>query len=275
MDDPNARMSRVSIVGCVLVRNEDVFVERAVRNAVEFCDRIHIADNGSTDDTWEILSGLEREFDHIDLRRIGNVRHSQAMVEGYANTATWVFGVDGDELYDPVGLRALREELLEGRYRDRFRIKSNVLNALHVDQFARTASGYLAPPSRPMTKLFNFGAVARWEGPSEQILHGGDRVFNESYDHDVSENIGDRLGWDESHFRCLHCCFVRRSSADAADLGAEGRLSPIDANDRRQQSSRILRRLRRGRPSDAFGSAWKADKYRRGDVVTIDATPFL
>ncbi|MEI9897647.1 MAG: hypothetical protein WDN28_28255 [Chthoniobacter sp.] len=36
------------IVGITLVRNEDVFVERAVRNAIDFCDRLIIADHYST-----------------------------------------------------------------------------------------------------------------------------------------------------------------------------------------------------------------------------------
>jgi len=32
----------MQIVGNMLVRNEDVFIERAIRNVVEFCDKIII-----------------------------------------------------------------------------------------------------------------------------------------------------------------------------------------------------------------------------------------
>ena len=42
------------IVGIVLVRNEDVFVEQAIRNVAAFCDRIHALDHVSTDRTWDI-----------------------------------------------------------------------------------------------------------------------------------------------------------------------------------------------------------------------------
>ena len=42
---------RGAIVGIVLVRNEDVFVEQAIRNVAAFCDRIHVADHVSTDRT--------------------------------------------------------------------------------------------------------------------------------------------------------------------------------------------------------------------------------
>ena len=39
------RGDAVQIVGSVLVRNEDVFVERAIRNVAAFCDRIHVVDH--------------------------------------------------------------------------------------------------------------------------------------------------------------------------------------------------------------------------------------
>jgi hypothetical protein len=41
----------VRVVGIVLVRNEDMFVERAIRNVAAFCDRIHAVDHVSTDST--------------------------------------------------------------------------------------------------------------------------------------------------------------------------------------------------------------------------------
>ena len=37
----------------MLVHNEDEFVEQALRNAAPFCDRFHVADNMSTDGTWD------------------------------------------------------------------------------------------------------------------------------------------------------------------------------------------------------------------------------
>ncbi len=265
-------MSDVAIVGAVLVRNEDIYVERAIRNAAAFCDVIHVADNGSTDGTWEILLGLERELPHVDVQCVADVRDSQSLIERYAGTDTWIFGVDGDELYDPAGLVRLGAELREGMYRDRWRIKSNVLNCVALDPVAGTATGYLAPPSRPMTKLFNFAAVERWDGPAVQLLHGGTRVFRPGYANDTSENVGDRLDWETSYFRCLHCCFVPRSSRDRVDRAAAGRLSAVEEHELGSWRGALRRRtLRRTPPA----SSWKNEKYRCGPVVTVDATPFL
>src|SRR5947207_15990060 len=92
------------IVGSVLVRNEDLFVERSIRNVAEFCDRIHAVDHVSDDATWEILQSLADELDHLEVRRSRNSAVAHRLLAPYAATETWVLGVDGDELYDPAGL---------------------------------------------------------------------------------------------------------------------------------------------------------------------------
>ena len=261
-------MSAPTIVGAVVVRNEDLWVETAIRNVAEFCDVIHVADNCSTDGTWEILQGLEAELDHLDLRRIEEIGDSQELVASYVGTDCWVFGVDGDELYDPAGLRTLREEIQAGAYLDRWRIKSNVLNAVAIDRDAGTATGYLAPPARPITKLFNFAALEAWTGPFVQVLHGAGAVYRAGYSHDLAENIGDRLDWDSSYFRCAHCCFVPRSSLDSAAAAELGRPNPDDFH--RAAHGGLRDRFARLRPSTRSQSRWKNHAYRRGELVTVD-----
>ena len=111
-------------MGIVLVRNEDVFVEQAIRNVASFCDRIHAVDHVSTDGTWEILRALTRELEHLDVRSTAHADESHRLVEPYAGTATWVFGVDGDELYDAERLVGFREQLRAGAYANVFKVAS-------------------------------------------------------------------------------------------------------------------------------------------------------
>ena len=59
----------MQFVGIVLVHNEDVFVERAIRNVAAFCDRIYAVDHLSNDRTPEILRRLARELDHLTVQR--------------------------------------------------------------------------------------------------------------------------------------------------------------------------------------------------------------
>ena len=48
----------------------------------------------------------------IELRSITDTRESHFLINGTAGTRTWIFAVDGDEIYDPVGLAKLRQEVL-------------------------------------------------------------------------------------------------------------------------------------------------------------------
>ena len=268
------------IVGSVLVRNEDVFVEQSIRNVVAFCDRIHAVDHVSTDRTWEILRSLAQEFDHLDVRRSQNSVLAHRLLEPYAGTATWVIGVDGDELYDPARLAQFRRELLAGAHADVFRLKAHVLNCDELHDDARTASGWLAPPSRPITKLFNFGVVESWKGIPEP-LQGGEPVFRPGYHWEARRDLANGTTWDTDPARCLHLCFLRRSSLDP-DQVSGGRRSLAESGEfDLGPIGRLKRFVRRTRPAPHIlelarqGKNWKQEWYARGDHVTIDAAPFF
>lgn len=263
-------MSR--IVGIVLVRNEDVFIEQAVRNVAGFCDRIHAVDHMSTDGTWKVLRALSADYEHLEVRRARHAGESHRLIEPYAGTDTWVFGVDGDELYDPGRLAGFREDLLGGAYRAAFKIASNVLNCVELDR--KTAAGYLSPPSRSITKLYNFGAIDDWQGDGSERLHGGTISFRSGYDERAVDNIGERMSWEETPLRCLHGCFLRRSTQDARSDTAPRPILEHSGMHDRSLSGALKRKLRRHAPP-AETTDWKRQKYMRGDLVTVDATPFF
>jgi len=262
------------IVGVVLVRNDDLFIERAIRNAARFCDGIHAFDHVSTDRTREILRDLAAEYDHLEVRRVRNVAESHRALEGYAGTATWVFGVDGDELYDPARLATFRNGLLAGAYDHAFRIASNVLNCVGLDVEKRTATGYLSPPGRSITKLYNFGAIESWAGDGSERLHGGTIVFRPGYDAGSIDNFGESMSWEQTPLRCLHVCFLRRSSLDPPESSEPSARPNVVETGMHDLSWRGgLRRLVRGRARPEV--AYKREKYMRGDLVNVDASPFL
>jgi glycosyltransferase involved in cell wall biosynthesis len=146
-------VSAARIIGIVLVRDEDVFVERAVRNVVDFCDELFLVDHRSRDGTPSILERLDSEFPHIHRYRVDDPSVSHALIEPYAGSPSWVFGVDADEIYDPQGLSA-RPRLLGGEFDDRWALRSIQLHCRRLDVGNANASGWLAPPSRPTTKLY-------------------------------------------------------------------------------------------------------------------------
>ena len=265
------------IVGSVLVRNEDLFVEQAIRNVAEFCDLVHVADHVSDDATWDIVRSLARDLDHVDARRSRNSADAHRLLAPYAGTKTWVIGVDGDELYDPAGLARLRGELLGGVHADVFRLKAHVLNCDELDEARRTASGWLAPPSRPVTKLFNFGVVESWP-ESPDPLQSGDVAFRPGYHWESRRDLAESTTWEADPLRLLHVCFLQRSSRDVAG-GTRKNLDESREFDRGLVGS--LRRLVRApKPAPRIvelerqGKDWKREWYARGERVTVDATPF-
>ena len=269
-------MSAVRLIGSVLVRNEDVFVERAIRNVAGVCERIYVQDHRSSDRTWEVLQRLARELDHLDVTRSGRAADSHRPLERYTGTPTWALGVDGDELFDPAALARLLDALAVGEHADVFRLKGHVLNCDELD--GDLASGYMAPPSRPVTKLFNLGAVEAWPGASER-LHDGRPVFRPGYGWDSMRYLSETADWDADPLRCLHVCFLRRSSADG-DGGTRRNINEGGTYDRTLLGA-VKRRVRGSSvpPEVAAlheaGTDWKRDWYARGERVTVDATPFL
>ena len=262
------------VVGIVLLHDEDVFAEQVIRNVAGFCDHVHVADHVSTDGTWEVVSRLAGELDNVEPVRISHAARSHDLLQPYVGTDTWVMSPDGDELFDPDGLRRLRGELEAGRYRESFRLFPAMLHCVSLDTVSKTATGYLTPPALSGPKLFNFAAIERWDRVYRERLHEGEPVFRNGWQWSSVARLDEEHGWEASPFRCLHTCFLRRSSRDQPD-GEHTRLNIAEANTyRRDLRGRFARRLRGQHPSPG-AALWKLEKYRRGPLETKDASPFL
>ncbi|KAB2891940.1 MAG: hypothetical protein F9K32_02085 [Desulfobulbaceae bacterium] len=262
------------IVGICLVRNEERFLDLVLTNIVGFCDQILIADNGSTDRTPEIARRWAVSHPSVNVSSIGHPRESHTMLLPFINTPTWIFAVDGDEIYDPQGLARLREPLVDGAYDRYWRIIGNVLNCRDLDMKQARARGYLSPPSRSITKLYNFNAIYDWSDVPGERLHGGIISFNAGYREDALLRWHDQVSWDEAVFRCLHLCFLPRSSKDGrAHDGMVTRWNLAEQQGRgilTVLAARLLRLL-----GSTRSSQWKKERYGRGELVEKDIAAFL
>lgn len=258
-------------MGIALVRDDDLLVERAIRNVVGFCDEMFLVDHRSRDETPQILAGLAASEPTLSFHPAKHPRESHDLIKGLAGSATWVFGVDGDEIYDPRGLPGFRARLLAGEFDDAWFIKGNVLHCDSIDIERREATGWLAPPARSITKLFNFAAIDSWEGNTPERLEGGAPVFRPGYDGDAIRWLRDEYTWETSPFRCLHACFLPRSSRDSGRSFA--RRSFVDRSmDPPWTRTLTLARSALGFPEQ---SQWKLTRYRQGERTTVDATGFF
>ena len=270
-------MSDIQIVAIMLVKNEDIYVETSIRNIIGFCDRIIIADHQSTDRTCDICQRLAGEFPVIDHHSIEDTAESARLIESYAGTDTWIFGVDGDEIYDPQGLKVMKQKLTDGAFAKDWVVFGNVLNVMSLNQDGNpfTAKGHLAPPSRSVTKLYNFSAIENWKNCPER-LHGEEIVFKPGFDASLRRYLHEEIPWDDSYFRCLHLAFLPRSSKKK-NHWSQTRLNPDEvyqinsAQGWLQKASAALRL----QLDLVLGRDWKNQKYRRGPLVEKDVSVFF
>jgi len=263
-------MKSAQIIGIVLVRNEDLFTGQAVKNITSFCDKIILCDHRSTDGTTKILEDLTAVIPHAELHKIRDPADSHLLLKKYAGTPAWVFGVDGDEIYDPAGLARLRTRLLRGEFSDSWAVFGNVLNVTELDPAGRHAAGHLSPPCRSMTKLYNFAAIDSWDGFCPERLHGGTPRFRKGYSALSRCALNESVAWEDADFRCLHLCFLRRSSSDTGE-SVRANLMEIQGGSR---FSRITTRI-----AAILGISkkpkWKNERYRRGRVVRVTTECFF
>lgn len=260
----------------MLVRNEDIYVDCAVRNIIGFCDKIIITDHQSKDKTFEICSQLASKFSKIDLRRISHLSESSEAIAPYYGTNTWIFAVDGDEIFDPVGLSEMRARLLNNEFSKDWNIFANTLNCIKLDMKAQKAWGYLAPPSRAGARLFNFSMITDWKGSTGERLHGEDIQFKPGYNSNLRRYLHQELDWEHSYFRYVHASFLTRSSLDKLRL-VQTRLNP-DELLRVANEKNFLRKFVTAlnvRFAQFTKKDWKNQKYRRGPIVEKDVSVFF
>jgi glycosyltransferase involved in cell wall biosynthesis len=255
------------IVGIGLFRDEDRFVEQAVRNVFGFCDELILVDHRSRDRTPEILERLALESPvPTTVRRVADPGESHDLIAGYAGSNTWVLGLDGDELYDPDGLSRFRPRVLDGEFDDWWLIRSNALHVTELDEEQGTARGYLSPPSPSMVKLHNFSLIESWDGVHPERLHGTEGLRFKPAGAARKLELGQQHSWEDSPLRCLHLCFIRRSSRDR---GTHVRPTITDRNAPARLPVRLWRRVNGVAPRSKF------EHYSEGPLQVVSTEPFF
>ena len=271
------RQQDTKIVGIILVKNEDIFIKQVVLNIINFCDLIFIADNMSSDQTYEIGLELAERFQKIECCRISHPRESHKLIERYAGTRTWIFGVDGDEIYDPVGLHSLRKKLLSGDFDNWWMILANMLHCVKLDFGKMKGQGYIAPPCRSVSKLYNFGLISEWSDCPHERLHNGNLVFRSGYDATLRFPLYEQFSWENSCFRGLHTCFMARSSLETTKKDGRyinARKNPAEIAPFRGPKG-FLRFFWYKYKKIPTRAKWKTDWYMKGDLIIKDITFFF
>jgi len=252
-------MSDIKIVGISVIKNENLHVEWMLRNILNFCDEILVYDNMSIDNTFEIVQKMAAENKKIKLSKVKDANKTHKLIEKYASTPTWLFGVDGDEIYDPIGLAKLREKIINGDYQKYWRIRGYFLHCVDVNLESKIAKGYLAPPASESNKLYNFSTLKSWVQEGQRFV-GNNRVFNDGFKKSDICLLHNDYSWEDAILRNLHLCFIKRSTKE-------------DFNVRMNIREKIGHCCRDLKPKNYLPK--KIRKYKKGELVTKDISGFI
>jgi hypothetical protein len=253
----------------MLVKNDEYFATSALQSVLDFCDEIIVLDNVSEDTTYERLQELSDHYSKIHLERILDFRTSHQPLEKYAGTDTWVFGVDGDEIYDASRLAQLRERIYQGEFDKYWKLEGHMIHVQSYDFDQKRVTGYVTPPAKSVTKLFNFSILTSWSDGGYQRLHGGCPTFKPGFEGSEVLRLYENEIWEDCDFRCLHMCFVPRSSLDPSLVVR--RNNPSWERKKYYVSHFFKKRLRAFVTNSYY---YKNRKYRRGQKYQFDISDF-
>ena len=264
--------SMSKLVGVFLVKNEENFIAWSLMNVVNSCDHIIVLDNLSTDRTKEIVQNIAGLHSNIEIIDVKNANKTQMYLEQYFGTETWVLGVDGDEVHDPIGLVNFGKRLRKGEFDKFWSVSSTYLHVTEFDFSSSVACGYISPPAKAGLKLYNFNAIENWQSKwrKRERLHGKGLVFRDGYSKQQTYSFSKQASWEVAEFRCLHLCFLQRSSIDTNDYSFNNisvRKNPAETKLLR----RVARKIERMNPNS---SDYRTKRYARGSVGQFDIANF-
>ncbi len=263
--------SNRKIIGLCPVYNEDIYIKYVIVNIAEFCDEIIVLDNESTDETAKILKCLASRFKHIEIKRVTDITRFLDYVQSYIGTNTWMICADGDEIYDPIGLKKIRTNILNGKFQKYYELRGFFFHAYKLDISSRIAKGYMAPPAKEPSKLYNLSMIDEWKPDGTAHLHARIKFNNSRYNIKSSAYVlNEKNKWDNCNYRCLHVRFLKRSSTEPDFIkGYENvnsrflgiRLNPSDKMNKYYKGKKVIYDYRL--------------KYRVGKRVKIDVSRFF
>ena len=260
------------ILGVMLVKNEEHFIAWSLMNIVSFCDHVIVMDNCSTDRTYQIAECISTIHNNVEIIVVRNANDTQKFLVDYFGTQTWVLGVDGDEIHDPVALVNLKSRLQTGEFDNYWAISSLYCHVTNVDFDRFNVQGYSSPEAKAGLKLYNFNAIENWKSNwrRRERLHGPGKQFKPGYSAEHVYDFSTNENWNTADFRCLHLCFYPRTPKENDSFltnGTTKRKNPAESKILR----RVTRHIERLNPRSMD---YRQKRYARGSIKSFEIGDF-
>jgi hypothetical protein len=121
-----------------------------------------------------------------------------------------------------------------------------------------------------MTKLYNFNAIESWDGYTPERLHGGTVRFRAGFARGDRRMLHEEAGWEEAEFRCLHLCFLKRSSCDNESTNRRNIIETFGPT-----RLHTLWYAVAGMLGFQKAARWKRSRYMRGPEATFPIETFF
>jgi glycosyltransferase involved in cell wall biosynthesis len=166
----------VSVAAVMLVKDEADIVEATVRHLLWHVDFVSVADNLSTDGTYELLHALQAEFGH-DRLEVGldeEIAYYQARKTSELAARMldlghgWVIPCDADEIWHANDLRPLRD-YLAGIAPDVAQIEAPIYHHLPTSLDPGAGEGYAATAGPPIPPPARIGWRQRSHGQLPKV----------------------------------------------------------------------------------------------------------
>lgn len=163
---------------CMIVKNEEAFLDQCVKSVRDYVDEIIIVDTGSTDGTVEIARQYtDKVYFHPWEGSFSKARN-QALI--YA-TCDWIFQIDGDEELVQGSGEKLREAVRDAGPADAFHV--NIIS---------TYSNGAKRARHNFERLFRNNGVIHYEGIVHNRVEGASKIKESKielmhYGYDVDE----------------------------------------------------------------------------------------
>ncbi|MBN1626771.1 MAG: glycosyltransferase [Deltaproteobacteria bacterium] len=157
------KQNHPSISACMIVKNEEEFLENCLRSIAAYVDEIIIVDTGSTDNTVEIAKRFtDRVYSHPWENSFGKARNQALQY----SSGDWIFQIDADEELIAVSgermLMAVRE--------------ANDADVIYVNLLCSYAKGTKKSLNK-YERIFKNNGIIHYEGNIHEQVVGGTKAF--------------------------------------------------------------------------------------------------